>query len=114
MSTSNSCSIKLLNKTYHLRCPTEEEQRLQSAAEKLDVLMHNNQKKFPALDEMQLLLLAALEVSHALVLKEQLETAPREEVDAFIQSLEERLQKVAQLGKDVHLDTFYDQTSEPS
>lgn len=101
MSTTSSCSIKLLNKTYHLRCPAEEEQRLQLAADKLDTLMRKNQKNFPALDDMQLLLLAALEVSHTLVSKEQLENAPREEVDAFIQSLEERLQKVAQLGKDV-------------
>lgn len=98
MSTSVPCTIKLLNKIYHLRCPAEEEQSLQLAAEKLDALMFANQKNFPALDDSRLLLLAALEVSHTLVTKENSTPAPQDDINAFIHSLEERLQEIAQLS----------------
>lgn len=104
MNSHNHCTIRLLKKSYTLRCPSGEEARLQLAAKKINDLMQKNQTKFPALEAFQLLLLAALEVSHALIAQESAAENPQDMND-FIESLEARLQSIAELGKEHRSDS---------
>lgn len=99
MSSASTCTIKLLNKSYSLRCPPDQENALQRAAIELDIRMQHNQTKFPELDSHRLLLLAALEVSHALVSAESTPENTETDVNNFIHSLEDRLQKIIELSQ---------------
>lgn len=91
MSTSISCPIKLLNKTYDIKCPEEEAANLQLAAEKLNEQLLLNKKKFKQLDEFQNLLLAALHVSHELISCKKHQEQQRHQVSQFINSLDNKI-----------------------
>lgn len=91
MTTSKSCSIKLLNKTYEIKCPDHEIANLQQAAEKLNEQLLQSKKKFKQLDEFQALLLAALNVSHELITCQKQQEQQRQQVTKFINSLENKI-----------------------
>ena len=65
--TTKTCSIKLLNKTYDIKCPEHEEDNLKKAAHKINEQLQANKAKFNHLGEFQNLLLASLHISHELV-----------------------------------------------
>ncbi len=90
MTTSKICSIKLLNKTYEIKCPEDEFSNLQLAAEKLNEQLIETKRKFKRLDEYQVLLLAALHVSHELISCQQQQQEHRQQVAQFINSLENK------------------------
>ena len=92
MSTSNHCTIQLMNKSYKIKCPVEEMDNLQLAAKKLNAAISQKKSKFKTLDATQILLLAALDLSHELINQEQKQLQQREELSEFIHSLENRLQ----------------------
>lgn len=94
MTTSIPCSIKLLNKTYTIKCPEDEAGNLQLAAGKLEAQLQVNKGKYKQLDEFQHLLLAALYVSHELVTCEKKQAAQRHQVTEFISSLENKINQV--------------------
>lgn len=94
MTTPTPCSITLLNKTYTVKCPDNEAENLQQAAEKLHEQMLLNKKKFKQLDEFQNLLLAALHVSHELVTCEKKQAQQRHQVTQFISTLENKINQV--------------------
>ncbi|MCA0402440.1 MAG: cell division protein ZapA [Proteobacteria bacterium] len=94
MTTSKSCTIKLLNKSYEIKCPDGEMFNLKQAAEKLNDQLLQNKKKFKQLDEFQALLLAALNISHELVSCQRQQEQQRQQVTQFISSLENKIHQV--------------------
>lgn len=94
MTTSKSCSIKLLNKTYEIKCPEHETDNLQQAAEKLNEQLLQSKRKFKQLDEFQSLLLAALNISHELITCQKQQEQQRLQVTNFISSLENKIHQV--------------------
>jgi cell division protein ZapA len=94
MTNSQYCSIKLLNKTYEIKCPDNEIINLQQAAEKLNEHLLQNKKKFKQLGEFQSLLLAALNVSHELIACQKQHEQHRQQVSRFITSLENKIHQV--------------------
>jgi len=94
MNTSNFCTIQLMNKAYKIKCPVEEMENLEMAAKKLNSTISQKKSQFKTLDPMQLLLLAALHISHELINQEQKQVQQHEKLAEFIQSLENRLQEV--------------------
>ncbi|MDP1604925.1 MAG: cell division protein ZapA [Legionella sp.] len=94
MTTSKPCSIRLLNKTYEIKCPEQETANLQLAAGKLNEQLTLNKKKFNQLDDFQNLLLAALHVSHELILCQKQQEQQRHQVTQFISTLENKINQV--------------------
>ncbi|STX40337.1 Cell division protein ZapA [Legionella donaldsonii] len=94
MTTSKSCSIKLMNKSYEIKCPDNEVENLQQAADKLNERIIHNKKKFKQLDDFQTLLLAALHVSHELISCQRQQEQQRLQVTQFINSLENKIHQV--------------------
>lgn len=94
MNSKKSCSIKLLNKTYDIKCPEGEENNLQLAAKKLNNHLLENKKKFKQMDDFQNFLLAALHTSHELVICQQSQEEQRLQVSMLINSLESKINQV--------------------
>ncbi|MBA2655383.1 MAG: cell division protein ZapA [Tatlockia sp.] len=106
MTTSKTCSIKLLNKTYEIKCPDGEMINLQQAAEKLNEQLLQNKKKFKQLDEFQALVLAAINVSHELISCQKQQEQQRQQVTKFINSLENKIHQAVHgnIGQDPQTD----------
>lgn len=95
MTTPNkTCSVKILNKTYDIKCPEHEMANLHSAAQKLNEEIIKNKKKFKQLDDFQQLLLAALHISHELISCHQQQAHQRSQVTQFMSSLETKINAV--------------------
>lgn len=94
MTVTKSCSIKLLNKTYEIKCPEGEAKNLQQAAEKLNEQLLKNKSKFKQLDEFHSLLLAALNISHELITCQKQQEHQRQQVARFISTLENKIHQV--------------------
>jgi cell division protein ZapA len=94
MTQMKSCTIKLLNKTYEIKCPEGEEQNLMLAVQKLNNQINTNKKKGKILDDFQSLLLAALDISHELVLCKNKHAHQQYQVTQFINSLENKINKM--------------------
>lgn len=86
--TTKFCTIQIMTKTYKIKCPEAEMDNLQLAAQKLndELLKHKNPSK--RLDDYQSLLMAALHVSHELVICENQQSQQREQLASFINTLE--------------------------
>ncbi|MGQ3890769.1 cell division protein ZapA [Legionella sp. CNM-4043-24] len=94
MTTSTPCTVKLLNKTYTVKCPENESDNLQLAATKLEAQLQVNKTKYRQLSEFENMLLAALYISHELVTCEKKQAAQRHQVTEFISSLENKINQV--------------------
>jgi cell division protein ZapA len=93
MVNLKTCQVKLFNKVYQVKCPESEEANLVLAAAKLNERINGNKKKFKQLDNFQMLLLAALDVSHELVLCQNEHEQHKAQVNQFISSLEGKINK---------------------
>lgn len=93
-TSSKTCSVKLLNKSYDIKCPEHEIDNLQRAAEKLNEELLKNKKKFKQLDDFQQLVLAALHLSHELISCYQQQEHQRSQVTQFMNSLETKIHEV--------------------
>ncbi|WP_298624304.1 cell division protein ZapA [uncultured Legionella sp.] len=93
MTNIKSCKVKLLNKSYEIKCPEGEEVNLLLAAEKLNEKMQLNKTKFKKLDDFHTLLLAALDVSHELIICKNEQEHQRLQVTQFITTLENKINK---------------------
>ncbi|USQ13604.1 cell division protein ZapA [Legionella lytica] len=94
MTQTKSCSIKLLNKSYEIKCPEGEEANLILAAQKLNNQIMQNKKKTKQLDDFHTLLLAALDISHELVVCKSEQAQQHHQVTQFITSLEHKINKM--------------------
>ena len=93
MTNIKSCKVKILNKSYEIKCPEGEEANLLLAAEKLNDQMQINKSKFKNLDNFHNLLLAALDIGHELILCKTEQEQQRLKVTQFITSLENKINK---------------------
>lgn len=91
MTNTKTCKVKLLNKTYEIKCPEGEAANLSRAAKKLQEQVSINKSKFKTLDPYQILLLSALDVAHELVVTKNAQEQQRDQVSKFISSLESRI-----------------------
>lgn len=94
MTQMKSCTIKLLNKSYDIKCPEGEEANLLLAADKINNQITVNKKKNKQLDNFHTLLLAALDISHELVLCKSQQAQQHHQVTQFISSLENKITKM--------------------
>lgn len=93
MTKNNTCQVKILNKTYEIKCPDGEEANLLLAAMRLNDQMSLSKMKFKQLDNFQMLMLAALELSHELIISKNEQDKQRLQVTQFISSLETKINK---------------------
>lgn len=105
MTNTKTCKIKILNKTYAIKCPEGEEANLLSAGQKLSEQMLLNKNKFKRLDDYQALLLAALDISHELIICKNEQEQQRFQVTEFITSLENKINKTVGGKEDSKLQT---------
>jgi cell division protein ZapA len=84
MSKHTLCSIQLLNKTYKIKCPEAEADNLHRAADRLNAHLIEKKGQFKTLDDYQCLLMAALHVSHELVLCQQQQTQHHEQLSQLM------------------------------
>jgi cell division protein ZapA len=94
MTQMKTCSIKLLDKIYEIKCPEGEEANLLLAAQKLNSQIILNRKKAKHMDNFHTLLLSALDVSHELVLCKTQQAQQHHQVTQFISSLENKINKM--------------------
>lgn len=87
-----SCSVKLLGNTYEIKCPDGEEDSLQRAVERLNEQIQMQKKKNKSHDQLQTLLLAALHLSHELIICQRQQEYQRQQVSQFIHALENKPQ----------------------
>ena len=88
MTNSTFCTIQLQNKSYKIKCPDEEMDNLHLAAQKLNDTLVKKKNKFKRLDEYQALLLAALHLTHELVVSQRQQTQQRQEFTQFLKTLD--------------------------
>lgn len=93
MTNIKSCKVKLLNKSYEIKCPEGEEINLLLAAEALNEKMLLNKTKFKKLDDFHTLLLAALDIGHELIICKNEQEHQRLQVTQFITTLENKINK---------------------
>jgi cell division protein ZapA len=93
MTNIKSCKVKLLNKSYEIKCPESEEVNLLLAAEALNEKMLLNKTKFKKLDDFHTLLLAALDIGHELIICKNEQEHQRLQVTQFITTLENKINK---------------------
>ena len=91
--TTKQCTIKLLNKSYEIKCPDGEEVNLHLAAKKINDEIVQTRKKYKQLDDYQALLLSALHISHELLLCRHEQETQRQNMNQFISSLEQKINK---------------------
>lgn len=92
--TTETCKIQLLSNTYEIKCPRDETENLSQAAKKLNGHLLAHKKKFKNLNEYQVLLLSALQISHELVqCLKQLEQQ-HTHVSALIDALQVRMKNL--------------------
>jgi cell division protein ZapA len=93
MINIKTCKIQILNKNYEIKCPESEETNLLLAAQKLSEKMVMTKSKFKKLDDYKALLLAALDISHELVICKKDQEHQHLKVTQFITSLESKIYK---------------------
>lgn len=91
MSTPKYHTVKLLNKSYKIKCPDEEIANLQLSAQKLNDQLLKNRDEFKHLTDYQSLLLAALHISHELINCQTQQAQQREQLGHLISSIEHNI-----------------------
>ncbi len=94
MTQIKTCTVKILNKSYGIKCPEGEEVNLLQAAKKINEQLQHNKNKFRLLDDFQILLLSALDISRELVICKNEQEHQRNQVTQFISSLETKIKAV--------------------
>ena len=100
MTQIKSCSIKILNKNYEIKCPEGEEYNLLLAEEKLNQHIAINKAKNKQMDDFHSLLLAALDISHELVLCKNKQASQQHQVTQLISFLENKINEMMSGGLD--------------
>ncbi len=95
MTKTICCTIRLLNKSYDIKCPEKEQQNLQLAAQKLNAQLLKAKTEFKKIDDAQAFVLAALNISHELITTQSQQKEQREQLTQFISNLESKINQVA-------------------
>ena len=88
MINTTCCTIQLLNKTYDIKCPDEHRNNLLLAAKTLNDALLKKKREFKRLDDYQALLMAALDISHELIICKHQQQEQRAQLSEFINTLE--------------------------
>lgn len=104
MSTKQTHSIRLLNRSYNIRCHENEAEELQQAAHRLNAYMLEYKNQFKTIDDHQTLILAALKISHELNKTHESQEARQEQLSQFISKLEQKVSQVSEKNKDTITD----------
>lgn len=91
MTNTKTCKIKVLSKTYEIKCPEDEATNLTKAGKKLQKQIQSNKTKFKTMDNFELLLLSALDIAHELVISKNEQEQHKNQVSQFISSLENKI-----------------------
>lgn len=91
MNPKQSCKIRLLNKSYEMKCIESDIESLQQAALKLNACFLEKKSKLKPLDDYHALLLTALHLSHELITQELAEKQKRQRLAEMMQSLEHKI-----------------------
>ena len=94
MTDAIPSTIKLLNKNYTIKCPESEVDHLQQAAEKLNQHLLLKRTQFHTIDDYNLLLLAALQVSHELIIDRLHHAEQNQQLSQLISLLESKINNV--------------------
>ena len=95
MATTKSCTIRLLNKSYEIKCPEDETDNLQQAAQKLNQILLEKRSEFKQLNEHGVMLLAALQLSHELITTNSEKEQQQRQLSQFINTLESKINLAA-------------------
>jgi cell division protein ZapA len=96
MAKSTTCTIRICNKNYQIKCDEDETEVVQLAAQKLSEQMQIKRESFKQLDEYQVLLLAALNLSQELINCQNLQEKKRLQLTEFISALEHKIHQAAE------------------
>ena len=88
MTTTKLCTIRILTKSFNIKCPEAEIANLKLAAQKLNDELLKKKSASKKLDDYQALLMAALHISHELVTCENQQSQQRQQLARFINTLE--------------------------
>lgn len=94
MTKTTLCTIQLLTKSYQIKCPENEVDNLNLAAQKLSMQLVKKKRESKKLDDYQLLLMAALHISHELVTCQNLQVQQRQQLAEFVTILESKIGQV--------------------
>lgn len=86
-------TIRLLNKSFTIKCPPVETENLALAAEKLNQHLLEKKTQFKHLDEYNVLLLAALQVSHELIVDRSEHFEQNQQLAQLISLLESKINR---------------------
>ncbi len=98
MIKTRLCTIRLQSKSYTLKCPENEVENLQLAAQKLNDQLVQTKSASKRLDDYQILLLASLQVSHELISCQNQQNQQRQQLADFINTLESTVGVVSEEG----------------
>lgn len=87
-------SIKILNKTYEIKCQMGEEASLQQAADTLNDELRAIRQKHRHLDDVQTMMLAAMNLAHQLNETRIDQEKQRQQMSRFIETLEQKVKQV--------------------
>lgn len=91
MTKTTSCTIRLLNHSYDIKCAEHEVESLKLAALKLNQHLVTIRKQHKRLDDFQTLLLGALHVSFELIQSESKQEQRQRQLTQLLHSLENKI-----------------------
>jgi cell division protein ZapA len=95
MTKAKYHTVRLLNRSFDIKCPEGEQDNLHLAAQKLNELLTKKKAEFTKLDDFQALVLTALHISHELVTCQTQQNEHRQQLTQFISNLENKINQVA-------------------
>ncbi len=99
--TENVISIKILDRTYKIKCPLEQAQALQEAAHLVDEQMQKMRQTGNMTSIDRLAVVVALNISHELMILKKQKNQYIDEMNERILDLQQRIQKVVNTDEEV-------------
>lgn len=97
MSKTKTCTIRISNKSYEIKCPESEIDSLEQAAQKVNHVLTEKKHQFYKLDDYQLLLLTTLHISHELITSQNEQDQQHQQLTQLINSLETKIKQATNL-----------------
>jgi cell division protein ZapA len=102
-SAENVISIKVLDRVYKIRCPTDQVQALQEAANYLDENMEKIRQAGPTASVDRLAVVAALNIAHELMLSKKQKNESVDTLNERIQNLHLRIQNFINTDAEINV-----------
>lgn len=92
MTQSQTVTVRIMDKDYHIACPAQESENLERAAEYLDKKMRGIRRSGKVIGAERIAVMAALNITYELHSKEHQEQSNQEHTEQ-VQGLLERVQE---------------------